>query len=256
MTKGSQMEDNFTTFAKSYDELFDNDMYQAWAQYVQALTKPSPLLDLGGGAGRLAVLLEQAGYQVDLLDLSPNMLQLAQAHADQAGVSPRLLEGDMRDFSDWSTQYPIITSFADSLNYLPNLDDLEDAFQQVFDHLMPNGIFLFDVITPYQVNVGYDNYCYNNDDNPENIFMWTSFPGENENSVDHDLKFFTYNEELDAFNLLREVHHEQSYEQAVYCELLQKVGFNQIEISADFGQTVPNSQTTRWFFKASKGDTK
>ncbi|CAK8054647.1 class I SAM-dependent DNA methyltransferase [Eupransor demetentiae] len=245
--------DDYTTFAAQYDALFDPELYQDWAAYVERLSQPSKMLDLAGGAGRLAVLLAQQGYQVDLLDLSPDMLALAQKHAQAADVDLRLLEGDMRDFSDWTERYPLIVSFADSLNYLPSKPDLMAALEQVYEHLEEGGRFLFDVITPYQVEVGYDNYYYNNDDDPENIFMWTSFPGENKNSVDHDLKFFVYDEELDAFKLLREVHHEQTYTLKDYLKCLKKVGFKDVKVSADFGRAAADDEADRWFFEARKG---
>lgn len=250
MTKN--INDNYTTFAAKYDQLFDSDMYQDWLLYVREHTTATSVLDLGGGAGRLGVLLAEHQYQVTVLDLSPDMLSLAQMHANHADVDLTLLQADMREFSDWSTTYPLIVSFADALNYLPTIADLEAALFQVFDHLTDGGMFLFDVITPYQINVGYDNYYYNNDDDPENILMWTSFAGDEINSVDHDLKFFVYDETIDGFKIMREIHHEQTYNLATYQQLLQKVGFKNIEVSADFGRDEIHEDTTRWFFKAVK----
>ncbi|HEY4399273.1 MAG TPA: methyltransferase domain-containing protein [Lactobacillaceae bacterium] len=243
------MNDNFTTFAQLYDDLFEPDMYDAWADYVRARVTSGQVLDLGGGAGRLAVQLAQAGFQVDVLDLSGEMLNLANAHANEADVDVRLLQADMRDFADWQEQYDVVTSFADSLNYLPNLADLKAAFAQVKSHLKPGGTFLFDVITPWQVNVGYDNYFYNNDDNPEQMLMWTSFPGEALDSVDHDLKFFVYDEAIDGFKLLREIHHEQTYARDVYIKALQDAGFTDIRVTADFGERDANDEDDRWFFE-------
>ena len=111
------LQQNYTTFAEKYDQLFDDDMYQAWANYVtQNVTKGS-VLDLGGGAGRLAVLLAKQQYEVDILDLSEDMLSLAQRHATEAAVDLNLLQADMREWTDWQKTYPVIVSFADALNY-------------------------------------------------------------------------------------------------------------------------------------------
>lgn len=244
----------YETFAGLYDQLFDADLYQGWLSFVKKRLPAGKILDLGGGAGRLAVLLAQKGYQVDLLDLSPAMLALAQKHAEESQVDLRLLEADIRDFSDWEERYPAIVSFADTFNYLPGKVDFEAGLQQAYEHLEEGGTFLFDVITPYQVNVLYDNYCYNNDDNPDQIFMWTSFPGDEKNSVDHDLKFFLYNEDIDAFNLVREVHHEQTYDLAYYQKALKRAGFTNIQVSADFGKKEAGSEDDRWFFSAQKGE--
>lgn len=246
------LQENYSTFAAKYDQLFDDEMYTAWADFVAAQTHPSDLLDLGGGAGRLAVLLAQKGYQVDVLDLSTDMLSLAQQHASTAGVEVNLLQADMREWSDWSKKYPTIVSFADALNYLPTLVDFRAAIRQVADHLTPGGQFLFDVITPHQVNVGYADYYYNNDDDADNIFMWTSYLGEAANSVDHDLKFFVYDDTIDGFKIIREIHHEQTYPLATYQQELRDAGFTDISVSADFGQSAIQETTDRWFFKAVK----
>ncbi|MBS9336308.1 class I SAM-dependent DNA methyltransferase [Fructobacillus papyrifericola] len=246
-------EQPYQTFAELYDELFDGQLYEDWAKLVKDRIAPGKLLDLGGGAGRLAVLLAQTGYQVDLLDLSAPMLGLAQDHAAAAAVDLRLLQADIRDFSDWEERYPAIVSFADTLNYLPSKEDFLFGIQQAYEHLEEGGTFLFDVITPKMVNEDYADFYYNNDEDPEKIFMWTAFFGEEENSVDHDLKFFLYDEGLDAFKLVREVHHEQTYDMADYLAMLKEVGFTNIQVGADFFKKEASAEDSRWFFQCQKG---
>ena len=129
------LQNNYSTFAAKYDQLFDQEMYRAWADFVTSQTQPGDILDLGGGAGRLAVLLAQRGYQVDVLDMSAEMLTLAQQHAAAAGVDVNLLQADMRDWSDWQKTYPTIVSFADALNYLPTLADFQATIREVAAHL-------------------------------------------------------------------------------------------------------------------------
>ncbi|MBS9337823.1 class I SAM-dependent methyltransferase [Fructobacillus parabroussonetiae] len=252
----AEEEQPYQTFASLYDELFDGQLYDDWADLVKEQVPVGKILDLGGGAGRLAVLLAQSGYQVDLLDLSSSMLSLAQDHAADAAVDLRLLQADIRDFSDWEERYPAIVSFADTLNYLPSRDDFLAGIRQVYEHLEDGGTFLFDVITPKMVNVDYEDFYYNNDEDPEKIFMWTAFFGEEENSVDHDLKFFLYDEKLDAFKIVREVHHEQTYPLAEYVAMLKEVGFTKIELGADFFKKEADENDSRWFIRCQKGATK
>jgi SAM-dependent methyltransferase len=56
----------------------------------------SRLLDVGCGTGRHAVPLARAGLDVTGIDLSPAMLELAEARAREAGVELTLLEADAR----------------------------------------------------------------------------------------------------------------------------------------------------------------
>ena len=80
-------------------------------------------MELAGGAGRLAIQLRQAGYDdLSVLDLSTEMLALAAQHSQEAELDLPLIEGDMREWSDFDERFTTITSFADSFNYLANED--------------------------------------------------------------------------------------------------------------------------------------
>lgn len=247
---------NYGTFAALYDELFDESAYQDWFDYAKAAIKQPDgrLLELAGGAGRLAVMLKQAGFpEVFNFDLSPEMLKLAMTHAEDAQIDLPLIEGDMREWSDLDLTFQTITCFADSLNYLKNEHELAQTFQQVYDHLEADGQFLFDVITPIQTDDVYPGYMYNWHDE-ETAFMWSSFGIEGEtHTVEHELTFFVYEEEIDGYRQLQEIHTEKTYDLKVYVDLLEKVGFTNIEVTADFGRSKDTEHATRWFFNATKG---
>ena len=74
--------------------LDDLPLLEAYAQRTG-----SPLLELGCGTGRLLIPLAEAGYRVTGVDLSPEMLRIARAKAEAAGVaeSVTLIEGDFAD---------------------------------------------------------------------------------------------------------------------------------------------------------------
>ncbi|MDQ7809097.1 class I SAM-dependent methyltransferase [Amycolatopsis sp. A133] len=87
--------------AASFDEqpdhgLRDLSVRAAWSDLLLPLmpTAPATVVDLGCGTGSLAVLLAQAGYAVDGVDLSSRMLAVAKEKAEAAGVSVGLREGD------------------------------------------------------------------------------------------------------------------------------------------------------------------
>ncbi|RRK09867.1 class I SAM-dependent methyltransferase [Lactiplantibacillus garii] len=242
----------YQTFAELYDELFDPAMYAQWLDFVrrEIPTQAGQLLELACGTGRLGVLLAQDGYHVTGLDLSDNMLALAEEHAEQAAVTLPLLQGDMLDLSEIGT-FDAVTCFADSFCYLPDLTTVQKAFTQVAQHLTPDGTFLFDVITPHQTDDVYPGYMYNYRDE-DRAFLWTSYAGEVGHSAEHDLTFFIYNEDKDAFDEVSELHHERTYDLADYQQALAAAGFKHVRVTADFGQTAPDAQTTRWFFTCQK----
>ena len=77
------------------------------------------------------------------------MLSIADQHATEAGVNMNLLQADMRDLSALP-QYDAITCYADSFCYLDDAAAVQKTFNEIADHLKDNGVFLFDVISPYQ----------------------------------------------------------------------------------------------------------
>lgn len=246
---------NYQTFAKLYDDLFDEAAYADWFQYATKFikNKDGKLLELAGGAGRLAIQLKQAGYDdISVLDLSTEMLALAAQHAQEAELDLPLIEGDMREWSDFDERFATITSFADSFNYLANEDEILMAFKQVAEHLEDGGQFLFDVISPWQTDVYYPGYMYNWHDD-ETAFMWSSYGVEEQpHTVEHELTFFVYNEDIDGFQQLQEVHTERTYSLDTYKRLLTEAGFTNIEVTADFGRAEMTDESPRWFFNATK----
>ena len=60
----------YHTFAQLYDQLFDDELYQKWANYtmINGGQDAQQVLDLAGGTGRLAVLLAKQGRAVTVAD--------------------------------------------------------------------------------------------------------------------------------------------------------------------------------------------
>ena len=246
----------YQSFAQFYDQLFDSDLYERWRTYVKqhCAKNTRQVLDLAGGAGRLAVLLAQDGYQVTDLDFSEDMLTLAQAHAADAGVDLKLICADMTDLTGLP-QYDLVTCFADSLNYLDDLSDVQQTLVEVYKHLKANGKLLFDMITPYQTDAVYPGYMYNyEDEDHERALMWSSYANDDvDHGVIHDLTFF-YRQQDGSYRRGGETHFERAYELADVVHAVQAAGFRRPVITSDFGNGQVDHQTTRWFFECQKED--
>lgn len=241
----------YQTFAQLYDELFDPEMYDNWRRLVETeVPEGGQILDLAGGAGRLAVLLAQKGYQVTDADFSPEMLTLADQHRQVSGVDIKLIETDMRKLEGLPV-YDAVTCFADSLCYLPNLEAVEATFRAVKAHLKPGGKFLFDVITPYQTDEVYPGYTYNFEaEDHSKAFLWTTYADEEvPHGVIHDLAFFIQNADQ-TYNRVGETHFERAYELETLKQALVNTGFKDdlIKVKADFGRKKVQPNTTRWFW--------
>lgn len=241
----------YQSFAAVYDQLFDDAMYQQWARFSQQrvrATRPA-VLDLAGGAGRFATLMAARGWQMIDLDQSEEMLTLAAEHADEKNVSLGLIQGDMTKLNGLG-DFDAVTCYADSLNYLPTPEEVKRTLSEVAAHLAAGGVFLFDVITPYQTDEVYPGYMFNEETADRSAaLLWHSYANDDvEHGVIHDLVIFSRQAD-GSYQRQTEEHLERAYPLEWWKDQLTDSGFSEISVTADFGQREPTAQTTRWFFE-------
>lgn len=242
----------YTTFAKIYDQLMDTDLYDQWLNYVQdnvPRTK-GQLLELACGSGTLAVKLVEAGFDVTGFDLSEEMLTLADDKAQAAHVTLPLIQGDAQTL-DFKASFDYVTCFDDSICYLRDLDAVTQVFKNVFHALKPNGLFMFDAHSLYQIDEVFPGYMYNAKFE-DMAFMWQSYVGAEPHSIEHDLTFFIWDEAIKGYQALEELHHERTYSVETYRKALKTAGFTDIQVTSEFGTEPVTETSTRDFFKCRK----
>jgi S-adenosylmethionine-dependent methyltransferase len=100
------------------------------------------VLDIGGGPGRYAIWLAQRGHRVVLADLSPELLSLARAKVDQAGVGAmveEIVEADACDLSRWADHAFDAALCLGPFYHLPDPDDRHRAATELARVLCPGG---------------------------------------------------------------------------------------------------------------------
>src|SRR5690606_12855702 len=104
------------------------------------------LLDLGCGTGSVAVELAERGYRVIGIDGSIDMLAVAQRKVSERQVDVRLLHQGLTDFV---LEAPVdgIVCLCDTLNYLTEDGQLQQALQRIAAGLKPGARALFDLHT-------------------------------------------------------------------------------------------------------------
>ncbi|WP_042142099.1 class I SAM-dependent methyltransferase [Paucisalibacillus sp. EB02] len=113
------------------------------------------ILDLCCGTGQLAYYFLTKGYKVTGIDFSEDMLYHAKK-LNKSFIETEKAEfycDDARYFS-LNKKYPNIVSTYDALNHLEDDLSLQQCFQQVFEHLEENGIFIFDLNTKLGLSKG------------------------------------------------------------------------------------------------------
>ncbi|OCT17196.1 methyltransferase type 12 [Paenibacillus pectinilyticus] len=252
---------SYEKFAYTYDRLMNSMPYADWLRFTKESferfdVKPTTLVDLGCGTGNLSIPLAAEGYQVTGIDLSEDMLAVAeQKQSDHQGPlrggAIRWIQQDLREW-ELGEEVDVAISFCDSLNYLLEEEDIVDAFRQTLAGLKPGGLFLFDVHTPEQLFAYADSqpFFLNEDDV---AYIWTSELDEERVQIVHDLTIFVKDSGRgDTFRRIDETHEQRAYSLQWLEQMLLEVGFREVHVVADFTWEQPTVQTERAFFIAKK----
>lgn len=142
----------FGAYAAYYDLLYEDKNYAAETAFVISHLKQyapgaSSILELGCGTGVHGLGLAAAGYHVEGIDLSYDMLSVAQRR--RAAAAPEIAGrivfeyGDMRSLAR-AKIYDAATSLFHVMSYQVEDVDLARAIETVRRHLRTGSPFLFD----------------------------------------------------------------------------------------------------------------
>ena len=135
----------YTEFAYAYDRLMNDVPYEAWARYYAGLLELYSIrpgarcVECACGTGSLTIPLAKLGFSMTGMDLSAEMLNLAQQKAREQGMLIPFVRQDMRRLA---VQRPVdaVLATCDGPNYLTGSDDLLSFFKQAHAALKPGAI--------------------------------------------------------------------------------------------------------------------
>ncbi|UQZ76731.1 SAM-dependent methyltransferase [Niallia circulans] len=246
---------SYEQFAYLYDRLMNDVPYEKWIQLIKKAAADykvngANLLDLACGTGELSIRLAQTGYNVTGIDLSEDMLSVAQAKTMEAGESVFYIEQDMSQLEGLPV-FDLICICCDSINYLRTEEEVTNTFKSVYAHLDEKGLFIFDVHSLYKMNQLFINQTYTVNDEDLSL-IWQCYEGEYPNSVEHDLSFFELDEASGMYRRYDELHFQRTYSVDQYSEWLEQTGFTLLKVEADFSQEILDEKAERIFFYCKK----
>ena len=165
---------DYNVIAGVYDRINSGVDYGRWGDYVEEMlgkylaARPELVLDLACGTGSMTLELAGRGYDMIGVDLSEEMLAEATDRMylmiddgvlPEEGRRPLFLCQDIRNFELYGTVGAAVCCL-DSLNYLIGDGELERVFATVHNYLDPNGLFIFDMNTPYKFEKIYGDNSY------------------------------------------------------------------------------------------------
>ncbi|MCX6188603.1 MAG: class I SAM-dependent methyltransferase [Bacteroidetes bacterium] len=139
---------HFKDYANYYNLLYKDKDYKAEADYIHALIKQiaphsKTLIDLGCGTGNHAFEFEKLGYEVTGVDLSSQMVAIANDNKEKNKSIILFSEGDIRAYRD-AKKYDAVVSLFHVMSYQTSNDDLEKAFLTAKTLMADHGVFVFD----------------------------------------------------------------------------------------------------------------
>ena len=252
------MYSGYNSISEIYDKINAEVDYKSWADYFEKCfekylsSKPELILDLACGTGSMTLELASRGYDMIGVDGSDAMLTRAYDNAYDREISGVLfIRQDMRAFELYGT-VGAISCCLDSINYLTEYDDVLKCFKCVHNYLDPDGLFLFDMNTPYKFeNIYADNsYIHEVTDEEYGINYYCGW----QNEYDHDthlcnfyLSVFT-EEENGKFSREDEIQTERCYSLDEVKALLTDAGFEIIGVFNDTNFSPVDEKTQRWHF--------
>ena len=245
------MSELYDVLAPHYADFNGDVAYGRMADFVKASFdrhfngKVSDVLDLGCGSGNMTFPLSALGYSMIGVDASEEML--AEARALPEGDRVLWLCQDMRSFELYGTVEGAVCTL-DGINHLLTPKDVAACFSLVHNYLVPDGIFIFDVNSPYKFKEIYGNNSYVIEN--ENAFcVWQNFYSPRSGRCHFAVDVFEEGEDgrYDRVSADRE---EQMYTEKKIRTMLEKAGFTLLSVTDDYTENEPCETTERLTFVA------
>lgn len=245
--------DAYKALSASYDRLTNDVDYNAIVDFYFEILKregitPRSAADLACGTGSVTALLAQRGIPVIGVDLSEDMLTMAQQKTQALSPRPFYICRDLSQL--WLPRgVDLAVCALDSLDYIIWPEKCAAAIQRIYRILNPGGIFLFDVNTPEKLR-GMDGQVFLDED--EDVYcVWRGSFDERENICSYGMDLFQRDGSI--WHRSFEEHQEYAYSQEQLTDYLKDAGFTHIRVYGDREFSPPEEGAQRIYFSARKG---
>lgn len=242
----------YVEFAHIYDELMEDIDYCSWMEFIKLILsdyniKPKDVLEMACGTGNFTRLLCEEGYNVTAFDLSDDMLSIAYNKLDSYR-SIQLIKQDMANFNI-DKEFDMVISVCDSINYVTDYTELSKIFSNVYSHLRPEGVFIFDVNSKFKLKeiIGNNTFVVDQEDV---FYVWENEYDDINDTCEFYINFFVKEEGL--YKRFEELHVEKAYTSLEIENALRKSGFSHISVYDGYTRENPKENSERLTFLAIK----
>lgn len=243
----------YDAVSELYDRVNSEVDYAGYAARVINFLKKNGVpdaslaLDLGCGTGKMTRLLAAAGYDMIGIDNSEGMLSEARDVAVPEGAEILYLLQDMTEFELYGT-VAAVTCFLDGMNHLTRTGELERCFRLVHNYLDPDGVFFFDLNTPYKFEHEYGKRDIIIEDG-DDVLMWQNDYNKDRKICDFYLSAFVMDED-GRYDRRDTWWRERCYSRKYVKTLLEKCGFYDVRFMNETLTDEPETDALRWYVSA------
>ena len=220
----------YEELAEIYDKIMHHVHYRRWAGYVERLFTyyPHPvtrLIDLSCGTGKHLRSFKAKGRRLFGSDISLPMLKAAARKRSLKNVP--LICADFAAAPFKKSVFDVVLILYDSINYIVDDEDIPKVFGQVKHLLKENGLFIFDVVTPYACEEFFLDYTERDSYKGIECLRHSWFKKDEQ---------MQYNEfEITAGgSVYHELHRQKIRENSEWIEIIRKNNFELIEAFNNF----------------------
>ena len=245
--------DAYHELAQSYDRLTNDVDYEATVDFYYEILKreglrPRTAVDLACGTGSVTAILAKKGLQVTGVDMSEEMLTVAQQKAAELDNQPRFVCQPLQELR-LPRGVDMAVCALDSLDYITDPKDCKEAIRRVYKALNPGGIFIFDVNTPEKLRA-MDGQVFLDED--DDVYCgWRGEFDEQTNICSYGMDLFQRHGAV--WERSFEEHCEYAYSAQQLTGYLKAAGFTHIRVYADRLFEAPREGEQRIYINARKG---
>ena len=252
--------DAYTAFATVYDEFMDDIPYEDWHKYILELLRENnvekgTICELGCGTGTMTEMLASSGYDMIGVDLSEDMLMIANEKKYETGNDILYIMQDMCELELYSTVDAFV-SICDSVNYIIDKEELAEAFRRVNEYLEDAGVFIFDFKTDYFYRkVLGDTVISRSDDDCS--YIWDNYYYEDEQINEYELTIFIKDDESyedNVFRQFRETHYQKGYTVDEMKDIVKNSGLKIDKVYDAFTHKDAKADSERIYIICKKGE--
>ena len=243
--------DHFFDYSKYYNLLYQDKDYSKEVEYIDSLIKKfrpqtKSILDLGCGTGRHAKLMAAKNYSVHGVDLSAQMLEIANA-SKTPNVS--FSQGDIRSF-ELNNKFDTITALFHVMSYQTSNDSVVSSLKTIHKHLKDDGLFIFDCWYGPAVMLDLPGLRVKEmeDDNLKVIRVTKPFLDFNKCVVEVNFEVNVFDKNNHSFQTISEKHPMRYFFQNELTFFATHCGFDVVDFYAWLTMSVPDKNS--WYITA------